>query len=161
MIAGWVRDILGFLEGGGPVLIPIAAVSIVLWYLIADLAIAASVAHRTSAGARDSAFAGWRRGIRIVHALIAAAPLLGLLGTIHGLVAAFDVLALSGGAPARELSGGIAQALITTEAGLAVAVPALFAVRSIESRLRRIRERLDRVESRLARGAADAAGGAA
>jgi len=140
-----IAEMLRFLASGGPIMIPIAVVSIALWYLIAGRAIAVAFARRSGHISRVDETT-LRSGISVIHALIATAPLLGLLGTIHGIVIAFDVLTLSGGAPAQELSGGIAQALITTEAGLGVAVPALFAIRSIESRLRRIRERLDRAE---------------
>ena len=75
------------------------------------------------------------------------------------MVSTFDVLTIFVDARARELSGGIAQALLTTEAGLAVAVPALFAIRAIESRLRRLEERLDRAEARVARVARETPAG--
>ena len=53
------------------------------------------------------------------------APLLGLLGTVVGMIQVFTVLMLEGTGNANSLAGGIAQALITTAAGLFVAIPAL------------------------------------
>ena len=52
-------------------------------------------------------------------------PLLGLLGTVLGMINVFTVIASSGVGDPQELSGGISQALITTATGLTVAIPAL------------------------------------
>jgi biopolymer transport protein ExbB len=57
----------------------------------------------------------------------AVAPLLGLLGTVSGMIATFKAMTLFGAGDARAVSGGIAEALITTELGLVVAIPALLA----------------------------------
>lgn len=59
--------------------------------------------------------------------IAAIAPLLGLLGTVTGMIATFDVLTEFGTANPRMLSGGISEALITTQLGLVVAIPALVA----------------------------------
>ena len=55
----------------------------------------------------------------------AAAPLLGLLGTVTGMIHTFRLITMFGTGDARLLSGGISEALVTTEAGLMVAIPAL------------------------------------
>lgn len=55
----------------------------------------------------------------------AVAPLLGLLGTVTGMIATFDVITQFGTGDPKLLSGGISEALITTEFGLAVAIPTL------------------------------------
>lgn len=52
-------------------------------------------------------------------------PLLGLLGTVVGMIKVFTALMLEGAGNANVLAGGISQALITTAAGLSVAIPAL------------------------------------
>lgn len=52
-------------------------------------------------------------------------PLLGLLGTVVGMIEVFSALMLAGAGNAQALAGGIAEALITTAAGLSVAIPAL------------------------------------
>jgi biopolymer transport protein ExbB len=55
------------------------------------------------------------------------APLLGLLGTVSGMITTFKAMTLFGAGDPRVVSGGIAEALITTELGLVVAIPALLA----------------------------------
>ena len=59
-----------------------------------------------------------------LQTIVAIAPLLGLLGTVLGMIKIFDVIALQGTGSAEALSSGIAEALITTAAGLVVAIPA-------------------------------------
>ena len=56
--------------------------------------------------------------------IVAIAPLLGLLGTVFGMIRIFQVLSTGGVGNAEALSGGIAEALLTTAAGLSVAIPA-------------------------------------
>jgi biopolymer transport protein ExbB len=55
----------------------------------------------------------------------AVAPLLGLLGTVTGMISTFDVITVYGTGDPKLLSGGISEALITTQLGLMVAIPAL------------------------------------
>lgn len=59
-----------------------------------------------------------------LQTIVAIAPLLGLLGTVFGMIKIFDVIALQGTGSAEALSSGIAEALLTTAAGLVVAIPA-------------------------------------
>jgi len=62
-------------------------------------------------------------------AMIAAAPLLGLLGTVSGMVTTFDSLAMGAGQESMEgLARGISEVLVATESGLLVAIPALLFV---------------------------------
>ncbi|MDX8413814.1 MAG: MotA/TolQ/ExbB proton channel family protein [Mariprofundales bacterium] len=71
-----------------------------------------------------------------VLAIIAAmAPLLGLLGTVIGMIEVFQVISLHGVGKADVLAGGISKALNTTAAGLVVAIPALIAYRTFETRV--------------------------
>jgi biopolymer transport protein ExbB/TolQ len=65
------------------------------------------------------------RGLTTLAVLAAAAPMLGLLGTISGLVAMFQVITEMGVNDPKLLAGGIGEALISTEAGLLIAIPAL------------------------------------
>jgi biopolymer transport protein ExbB len=53
------------------------------------------------------------------------APLLGLLGTVLGMIEVFDIISRQGAGQAQNLSGGIAEALITTATGLFIGIPAL------------------------------------
>ena len=67
------------------------------------------------------------RGLSLLGAVAGLAPLLGLLGTVTGMITTFDVISTFGTGNPRLLSGGISVALITTQLGLVVAVPALLA----------------------------------
>jgi len=67
------------------------------------------------------------RRIPFLAVLIGAAPLLGLLGTVAGMLATFSGMAAAGRtAPIDSISSGISKALVTTQAGLVIAVPAAF-----------------------------------
>jgi biopolymer transport protein ExbB len=68
-----------------------------------------------------------QRGLGILLLLASIAPLLGLLGTVTGMIDLFSVIGAQGSGNARALSGGISEALITTQAGMLVAVPLLVA----------------------------------
>ncbi len=65
----------------------------------------------------------------------AIAPLIGLLGTVVGMIQVFTAIMLEGTGNAGVLAGGISQALITTAAGLTVAIPALMAHRYFQRRV--------------------------
>ena len=65
------------------------------------------------------------RYLSVLSVSAGTAPLLGLLGTVTGMIHTFKLITLFGTGDARLLSGGISEALITTEAGLMVAIPAL------------------------------------
>ncbi|MBI4558382.1 MAG: MotA/TolQ/ExbB proton channel family protein [Candidatus Hydrogenedentes bacterium] len=67
------------------------------------------------------------RGLTLLEIIAGVSPLLGLLGTVLGLVNIFDAITTAGIGNAQALSDGIAKALITTIAGLTVAIPALAA----------------------------------
>lgn len=66
-----------------------------------------------------------RKNIRPVGVVASVAPLLGLLGTVLGMIKAFQTASRGGLGKGMELAGGIAEALLTTGAGLLVAIPAL------------------------------------
>jgi len=76
------------------------------------------------------------------------APLLGLLGTVVGMIKVFTALMLEGAGNANVLAGGISQALITTAAGLSVAIPALMCHRFF---LRRVDELVITMEQEAAK----------
>lgn len=65
------------------------------------------------------------RGITVTSVIATIAPLLGLLGTVSGMITTFNMMALHGTSEPQVVSGGIGQALITTEMGLIVAIPSL------------------------------------
>ena len=65
------------------------------------------------------------RSLALLSALASVAPLLGLLGTVSGMIMTFDTIAVAGTGNPRLLSGGISEALITTQFGLMVGIPLL------------------------------------
>jgi len=67
------------------------------------------------------------RGLSAIAVTAAVAPLLGLLGTVSGMIKTFKLMTLFGAGDANAVSGGISESLVTTEVGLIVAIPALVA----------------------------------
>ena len=90
------------------------------------------------------------RFLNTLGTIAAVSPLLGLLGTVGGIIKAFNAINASGTGDPRMLSGGIAQALITTAAGLCVAIPALVAYRYLRGRVDRIVIEIEKDAIRLA-----------
>lgn len=82
--------------------------------------------------AGDKEFVRMRKGDKILETIVAVAPLLGLLGTVTGLIATFGNLNIGGGGTGEQASAaaaGIGEALITTAAGMVVAIMALLVFR--------------------------------
>ncbi len=75
------------------------------------------------------------RYLNALGSIAAVAPLLGLLGTVLGMIEIFSGFMSTGMANAPVLAGGISKALITTAAGLIVAIPALFVYRYLQRRV--------------------------
>jgi biopolymer transport protein ExbB len=75
------------------------------------------------------------RFLNTLGTIAAVSPLLGLLGTVTGIIKAFNAINAGGMGDPRLLSGGISEALITTAAGLFVAIPALVAYRYLRRRV--------------------------
>jgi biopolymer transport protein ExbB len=97
-----------------------------------------------------------RRYLDLIAAIAVATPLLGLLGTVLGMMRTFQTLTQGGAAPFSQLSDGIAEALVTTQAGLVVAVPLYLVHRVLFARWQALVEatgRLVRRAERQARGA--------
>jgi len=95
---------------------------------------AAVDAELTGMGNSEAAAMG--RGLRLLELIGLIAPLLGLLGTVLGMIQSFRSLELAAGsANASILAGGIWQALLTTAAGLLVAIPALIGATILASRV--------------------------
>lgn len=89
------------------------------------------------------------RFIQTILVLASAAPLLGLLGTVGGMILTFDVISVFGTGNARAMAAGISEALITTQAGLVVAVPGLLLGVILQRRSESIKERMQRFSLRL------------
>ncbi|HEX6789873.1 MAG TPA: MotA/TolQ/ExbB proton channel family protein [Candidatus Krumholzibacteria bacterium] len=79
----------------------------------------------------------------VLETAAASGPLLGLLGTVIGMIEVFSVISVSGVGQAGMLSGGIAQALIATVFGLIIAVPALIVFNFLDARIEGMVMRID------------------
>lgn len=77
---------------------------------------------------------GLQRGLPALGTIVSGAPLLGLLGTVIGMIKIFTVVASAGGEITEQLSSGISVALITTATGLIIAIPILFMHSFLEAR---------------------------
>jgi biopolymer transport protein ExbB len=74
------------------------------------------------------------RNFNTLHALTAILPLLGLLGTVSGMIKVFDVINLFGSGNTRGMAAGISEALVTTMAGLLTALSGVYFVSNLENR---------------------------
>lgn len=74
------------------------------------------------------------RGLGVIETIAGIAPLMGLLGTVLGMIKVFDIIQTLGVGQARALSGGISEALITTATGLMIGIPALIFYNYLSSR---------------------------
>ena len=97
------------------------------------------------------------RFLNTLGTIAGVSPLLGLLGTVTGIIKAFNALNAGGAGDPRMLSGGIAEALVATAAGLSVAIPSLIMYRYLRGRVERIVVEMEKNALRLV-DAVDAAG---
>ena len=144
-----LEDVLAFLDSGGPVLYGILLVSFVLWILILDRY---WFFHHQGDQLCQHHLASWRklsdhntwhaRKIRqsiiskvsiefqryrsIIQLLVMICPLLGLLGTVTGMITVFDVMAVTGTGNARAMASGISKATVPTMAGMVVSLIGLY-----------------------------------
>ncbi|MEO1679938.1 MAG: MotA/TolQ/ExbB proton channel family protein [Pseudomonadota bacterium] len=113
-------------------------------------------------GLGNAEVAAMGRGLRLLDLVGMVAPLLGLLGTVLGMIQSFRSLELAAGsANASILAGGIWQALLTTAAGLLVAIPALAGASYLASRIEAGTLQIERVITRAGVAAARGGGGGA
>lgn len=109
---------------------------------------AAAREETTRAARADLAEA--RRGLRALELIASIAPLIGLLGTVLGMIEAFQTLQASGNrADPTALAGGIWEALLTTAAGMAVAIPAAMALSWFDSIVDRLQGDMEDAATRI------------
>ena len=156
-----MKPLLDLVEKGGPVMFAIIALSVVLYSRCFKLLLSlrrsrrridgGGAARRTQLPAlrqlRDEIQQSFRQQRIALAAMVAAAPLLGLLGTVSGMVKTFESLASRGAEKSMEgLARGISEVLVATESGLVVAIPALLIVYLAHREVRRHVEQLNRIE---------------
>jgi protein TonB len=145
----FLETIRDFLDRGGQVIVVIAWVIFVMWALIIERMLYLNTvhAHQVHAACRylskrpdkgSWSFEAIRvgtisqlgqrlqNGIPVIKTLAAVCPLLGLLGTVTGMIVIFDVMASMGTSSPRGVAGGIAQATMTTMAGMVGALSGIF-----------------------------------
>jgi len=114
-----MESILNYLQTGGFLMIPIIIVAFMIWhrYFLSLAALKHGCATQLIS-----------HEIHFMAALVAAVPLLGLLGTVIGMMDTFHATATASATDASALASGIGKALITTQAGLAAAIPGSLAM---------------------------------
>ena len=157
-----IRD---YMEAGGPVLLAILFVAILLWALIIERFLYLWVNHPR---AMSSTVGRWQarrdndswyakqirlalisqvssrldRNLLLIRTLIAICPLLGLLGTVTGMIHVFDIMAITGTGNARGMAEGISRATLPTMSGLVIALSGVFFSARLDQRARLEREKL-------------------
>jgi biopolymer transport protein ExbB len=91
----------------------------------------------------------FQRGLPFIAVGAACAPLLGLLGTVTGIIATFKLITVFGSGDVKMLSAGISEALITTEFGLIVAIPSLLLHAFLSRKARAASEQLEQLAMRF------------
>lgn len=115
----------------------------------------AGLEHRTSGFrealelAGEEGLAEMQRGMGVLDTIITLAPLLGILGTVLGIIDSFEVLGQMQISDPRAVTGGIAKALITTAAGLTIAIGTLIPYNYFQARIGHYRRLIEYAATRL------------
>ena len=137
-----LQSITDYWTAGGPLLLVLGVTAFRYWaYFRRGLYSTHSLRQlaATQAADDDAIRLCARRDLGILAALTAAAPLVGLLGTVLGMVGTFDAVSTLASDTSRGVAGGIRQALVTTQFGLLVAIPGVFGL----ARLQRLARQVD------------------
>ena len=86
-----------------------------------------------------------KRYLSLLDTIITLAPLLGILGTVSGIILSFDLLGSAGIEDPQAVTGGIAQALLTTAAGLAIAIVALLPYNALTRKVEKVTRYLEQL----------------
>lgn len=155
-----------FIEKGGVILYGVFAVTLIMWMLIVeriwyfsatakrDLRTAVAAweareerrswyAHKIRAALISQVSGDLKTNVDLIKTLVATLPLVGLLGTVTGMVSVFDVMAVLGSGNARAMADGVSKATIPTMAGMVAALSGVFMSTWIERKAIRDSERLE------------------
>jgi biopolymer transport protein ExbB len=86
-----------------------------------------------------------KRNLSVLDTIITLAPLLGILGTVSGIIISFDLLGEAGIEDPKAVTGGIAQALITTATGLTIAIVALLPYNALTRKVEKVTRHLEQL----------------
>lgn len=160
-----LEALLAFLGAGGNVLVAIMVVTFFMWALIlervmfwttarggiakrAQRAWSARKEHKSwyAHAVRDRLISEARQEMErfnnVIRALVSVTPLLGLLGTVTGMVEVFDVMAVTGSSNARLMAAGISKATIPTMAGLVASLSGLIFINAFERNAKKAAQEL-------------------
>jgi len=160
-----IRGVLELVDDGGPFVGLIFAAGVLMWTIIAERfwyfrrvlpkqaaelqKIWDARSEHTSWTARQIRQAmisklnvAMSEGLPVMQVLVPMSPLLGLIGTVAGMLEVFDSMALRGNADARSMASGVSQAMICTMTGLAVSITGLYPVHYFRTRTARETELL-------------------
>lgn len=155
-VMDFFSDINKFLEAGGPVVMLLLWVALVLWTLIFERflfyrnelrklvdSVQAQWDERTDHHSwcaqkiRQRLIAETHRKIRgslpFIKTLVALCPLIGLLGTVTGMIKVFEVMAVLGTGNAREMASGVSAATLPTLAGMVLAISGMYPIVRFEN----------------------------
>lgn len=155
-----------FMERGGDVLYMILAVTFIMWVLIIErlwyfrAVYGGEVRKVASAWESRSERKSWyahkirtamiseirenlNQSVSLIKTFVALCPLIGLLGTVTGMIEVFDVMAASGSGNARAMAGGVSKATLPTMAGMVAALSGVFMSTYIERKAKREGEKLE------------------
>ena len=149
-------SLLDFFDRGGPVIIVLFVLAIVmtsllierLFFFISELKDLSDTSVQEVSAYKD--VNSWvlnkiksknisvinvaaNRNLLLIQGLIALCPLLGLLGTVTGMIEVFDIMAITGTGNARAMASGIAKATLPTMTGLFISIVGLFLLTAIKS----------------------------
>ena len=145
----WTEIIRRFMDAGGDVLWLIAAVTFLMWTLLFErfwyfrFGLKQDVDQVTQQWEARSERKSWnayairerlisetslkiRENLPLIQTLVALCPLLGLLGTVTGMIEVFNIMAVTGGGDAKSMAGGVSKATIPTMAGMVAALSGVF-----------------------------------
>jgi biopolymer transport protein ExbB len=143
--------IVEFMDTGGQVLTVIGVVIFIMWLMIFERFVFISVSYKSlrehllNTWNSRSEHTSWNseqirhalisrgatklnRNISLIQSLVVLCPLLGLLGTVTGMIEVFDVMAISGSGNARSMASGVSRATIPTMAGMVGSLSGVFTV---------------------------------
>ncbi|MDQ7002726.1 MAG: MotA/TolQ/ExbB proton channel family protein [Ghiorsea sp.] len=113
------------------------AMSRILWVALKNRGVKRSIMKEILEEVGRQEVAHLERFVGILALVAAIAPLLGLLGTVIGMIEVFQVISIEGVGKADVLAAGISKALNTTAAGMSIAIPTLVAYRFFEAKINR------------------------
>ena len=161
-----IDSVNGFMLRGGPVLWIIAWLLLVKWSLVFERVWYLNTTHKANVKATLAAWnarsdtKSWsahqirtmmiskisldvRNTLPIIEVLVTICPLLGLIGTVTGIIEVFFVMAVTGGGDAKSMAGGVSKATIPTMAGMVGAISGIFAANYLKAKVDRDIELLE------------------